>query len=357
MSIELVCAPWPVQPAPEATTHARINWYAAVARWAPSKHNTQPWQFIVRDDALDVWIDPARVLADTDPHRRELTISCGAAVQFACVAARGLGHELHVELLPSTDGRVLARLVERGPRPATDADRAELAAVAVRRTDRGPLDGEALPPDLPFVLQSAAAEQGAALRLVATPGDRASLARLVERADRLMAQRGDADRELQTWLRDNDDRRRDGVQAQHTRGAAASHRAEFVQRDFSTHASHPTHDRPGPDRPLVAVLCTTGDGPRDWLQAGRALGAVLLKAAAAGGNASYLNQPVEETAIRNEMRDQLTLPGPAQLVLRMGVGGTVPRTRRRSVAELSGPVGDDVPWLTLSRQAGTSRRR
>jgi hypothetical protein len=51
-----------------------------------------------------------------------------------------------------------------------------------------------------------------------------------------------------------------------------------------------------------------------------ALAAVLLRATVAGVGASYLNQPVEQAAVRVELRDRLHLPGPAQLVLRMGLG-------------------------------------
>ncbi|MCU1591907.1 MAG: Nitroreductase, partial [Frankiales bacterium] len=130
------------------------------------------------------------------------------------------------------------------------------------------------------------------------------------------------------------DHRRDGVPTDHTRGAAASLRAEFVQRDFSTVSSQPGQDRPGRDHPLVGVLCTPADGTREWLSAGQALAAMLLHATAAGANSSYLNQPVEEVAMRSELRDHLQLDGVAQLVLRVGVGGHVAATPRRYLRDL-----------------------
>src|SRR5689334_5194591 len=75
--------PWPPMPDAVRGPQARMAWYAAVARWAPSKHNTQPWQFVVRDDALELYLDPDRALPATDPQRREMVISCGAAAQHA----------------------------------------------------------------------------------------------------------------------------------------------------------------------------------------------------------------------------------------------------------------------------------
>jgi hypothetical protein len=313
---------------------ARMAWYAAVARWAPSKHNTQPWQFVIRDESLELYADPTRTLAVTDPHRREMVISCGAAAQHAAVAARAAGYTVTLPLLPDGPDGPLTRLSEAAPRATTPGDLELLAAIARRRTDRGPLDAEKLPPELPFTLQSDAAEEGCGLRLVSRTGDRATLADLVQRAERLLQRRGEAQQELSPWLRGTGDTQRDGVPATHTRGPAASQRAEFVQRDFSTVESTPLHDRPGEDRPLVAVLTTPNDRVADWFAAGRALGAVLLHATVAGANASYLNQPVEDVALRAELRDHLQLSGFPQLVLRIGVGADVPPTPRRYLRDL-----------------------
>lgn len=309
----------------------RLAWYASVACWAPSKHNTQPWRFVVCDgSSLEIWDDPDRGLPATDGNGRERLLSIGAALHLACVAARALGYRPHLELFPHGASDLVARLTEAGPWEVSDDDRALLAAVPLRRTDRGPLDAASLPPSLPFLLQCAASEQGATLRLVTGAGDRASLAGLVARADRLLASRGEADRELLEWLRAPGDTRPDGVPTDHTRGAAASYRAEFVQRDFSAGASVPAQNRQGPDHPLVGILCTTGDRSGDWVCAGRALASVLLRAATFGAHASYLNQPLEEPPLRTALHEQLGLPGSGQLVLRLGIGAAIPATPRRA---------------------------
>jgi nitroreductase len=321
-------SPWPDPPTSLADDAGRLAWYARVARWAPSKHNTQPWHFLVREHGLEVWADPARALPASDPRRRELVISCGAAVELAVVAAAAQGWSLGVRLLPDGDSLLLARLTENVDRPVAELDRQLLRAVAERRTDRGPLDGTALPPGLPFALQQAAVEHGARLRLVTTPGGRGTLAALVAKADRALVRRAAVDDELRQWLREPGSPERDGVPTDHTRGAAQSYRAEFVQRDFSGQGPAPAVlDRP--DVPVLAVLTTSGDDVGDWLVAGRALAAVLLRAHVAGASASYLNQPVEEPNVRVELAAQLHLTGVPQLVLRLGRGGTVAPPARR----------------------------
>ena len=330
-----VPAAWASEPE-EASSDAlaRLTWYASQARWAPSKHNSQPWRFIVTETELEVWGDPSRLLVETDAHRRELVLSCGAVMHLAVVAARAHGVVLRVRVLPDGAGGCVARLIEAGLWAVTQRDRDLLAAVPRRRTDRGPLDAGDLPPSLAFELQHRAAEHGAELHLVASPGARGSLADLVSRADRQLVRAGGADRELAEWTRGPGDTRSDGVPSDHTRGAAASYRAEYVQRDFSTPGSTPAQDRPGPDRPVLAVLCTPGDAMRDHVQAGAALAAVLLEATLAGASASYLNQPIEHAASRLLLREQLGLHGVPQLVLRLGRGGVVPPPPRRPQDEL-----------------------
>lgn len=329
MKTDLARTPWAPAPAAEAPLAERFAWYADVARWAPSKHNTQPWRFVTGAAGMEIWLDDARQLPVTDPMQREAVIACGAALHLAEVAARATGHRTAVVLLPHGDTSPLARLVETGPCPADELDRALLTAAATRHTDRGPLDAAVLSPSLPFILQRAAYGEHAVLQLVTTPGDRLTLADLVARGAARLSRRDGADEELTLWLREPGDLREDGVSTSSTRGAAQSHKAKFVQRDFSSAESSPSHDRTGPDRPLVGVLCTPEDRPRDWLTAGRALAAILLRGAMEGAQASYLNQAVEEPALRQQLLDQLALPGSPQVVLRMGAGGPVARTPRR----------------------------
>ena len=57
------------------TVTERLAVYADLARWAPSKHNTQPWRFTVYPERLDLWTDTARALTQTDPDGRERLIA------------------------------------------------------------------------------------------------------------------------------------------------------------------------------------------------------------------------------------------------------------------------------------------
>src|SRR4051812_37859075 len=147
------------------TLERRLTWYADVARLAPSKHNTQPWQFMIRQGVLEVHAEPTRSLPSSDPDGRELRIGCGAAVRAAEVAAAAIGARTTTELHGGGLHSCLAEIREGGAQPVGVRDREMLAAVSERRTDRGPLDATGLDPGLPFRLQNAAGDLDCVLRL------------------------------------------------------------------------------------------------------------------------------------------------------------------------------------------------
>jgi hypothetical protein len=93
---------------------------------APSSHNTQPWLFRRRQDAVEVHADRTRALPVNDPHGREMTISCGAALFNLESAAAEAGHGTETTLLPEpADPNHLATVEFGGP---ADSAGASLAA-------------------------------------------------------------------------------------------------------------------------------------------------------------------------------------------------------------------------------------
>jgi hypothetical protein len=214
-----------------------------------------------------------------------------------------------------------------------DLDRARVDALLRRHTDRGPLDASALPASLPFDVQDAASRHGCVLRLIRTEGERRTFAQVLDLADRQLVRRPEVVEEVRAWTRSPAQEHRDGVPAGATRGTGAMS-APFPQRDFSLPGVVPLHDRSGVDAPLVGVLCTASDRPPDQLVAGEALMDVLLTVTLAGGAASYLNQALEQRHTRELLRTELALPGPPQVVLRLGAGGPVAATPRRPLHDL-----------------------
>lgn len=286
---------------------------------APSSHNTQPWQFSIRADAIDVFADRTLALAVSDPDDRELTISCGAALFNLRVAAANAGHATSVDILPNHgDEDLLAtlRLIAGSPDESIGA---LFEQIPKRHTYRKEFVAEEVGEETQEALTAAAGEEGATLHFL-EGGVRRDTAALIAEGDRMLF----ADRRSR--------RQGDGL----TVRIVALPVTRLVVSSFNLGNSAAAKDHElADDSPLLAVLTTSGDSVVDWLTAGQALQRTLLTMAGRTWHASYLNQPCQVSELRPRL--QALIPGSEfpQLVMRLGrpadPGEPSPR---RSVSEV-----------------------
>jgi hypothetical protein len=115
---------------------------------AASAHNSQPWLFEPKDDAITVYADLSRNLGAADPFRRELYASIGCTLHNLNI---GAGHSLEVPLPEIEDRRLRPNPVLRISRVCdapllsgvgwAQADRSsEMSALRQRHTNRGPYE-------------------------------------------------------------------------------------------------------------------------------------------------------------------------------------------------------------------------
>jgi hypothetical protein len=139
----------------------------AMATRAPSLHNTQPWQFRLAGNAIELLADPDRWLRRVDRDGRELMISCGAALFGLRLGLRSLGLLPVSELLPDLAQPGLAARVRPAGHAAMNKVEAELvAAVPHRHTHRGGFAPGEVAARLLAALVGDAAAEGAELLLV-----------------------------------------------------------------------------------------------------------------------------------------------------------------------------------------------
>ena len=84
----------------------------------------------------------------------------------------------------------------------------------------------------------------------------------------------------------------------------------------------------------MAVIGTEGDTVTDWLVAGQALCAFLVRGALHGVAASPLGQVIDLEAARAQLKHELGVLGFPQMVLRLGHAPQGPETPRRSLADV-----------------------
>ncbi len=323
-------------------TTTQLDLIAAVdlARLAPSVHNTQPWRFRVDGGALTLSRDPARRLEVLDPTGRQQVVSCGTALHLARVALRLQGFDTEVLPLPEADDPdVLARLTPAPGHRVVDADVAMADAARHRHTQRGTFEDRALPPDVVAEIRAAAAEQGAWVRVVADPDDLTSLTVLLARADEDEREDPAYSEELARWTM-RPDGAGDGVPtsatpAVHDRASnLALRRFDATPADAAASTVRGTATPQPAERPLAVVIGTVLDGTADWLRAGEALMALLLRATVEGVQAQPLGQVVDREWSRARLGAALGVVGHPQMVLRLGYGRPGADTPRRGTADV-----------------------
>jgi len=238
----------------------------------------------------------------------------------------------------------LARLRLRwGPSPSA-AEQSLAEAILRRHTYRDAFDVSPVPTALLEQLRLVAEQEGGRLHVLTDPDDVLELAVLLSHADSLEEADPAYREELASWVHDGpaeDGIPRAALPEDPERGSS------LRLRDFELHGPAASGDEPpAAEHPAVVVILTDDDTPLCWLQAGQAVGIVLLRAAQDGVLAQPLAQVTDTVAFRLRLRHALGVLGTPQLALRMGYATATASasTPRRSIADvLTGQPGTPVP--------------
>lgn len=303
---------------------------AELALAAPSIFNTQPWQWILRPDRLELRADRDRQLPTVDPDGRLLTISCGVALHHALISLTGTGVEL--DCMPDAgDPDLLATLRLTGEALPEQAEPALRKAIRMRRTDRRAFARTPIAPQTVSSLIGACERQGSQLHIV-TWHHIATMALAAVRAGAWQLSNPDYVAELIQWTH-RPPWSGDGVPAKTT--VSASPRRVPV-RDFTPFGGETMPAGIDNDwGAIYGIVYTPSDTPRDWLAAGMGLSAVLLTATAAGLGTAPISDVTEFSATREQMRGMLP-GGHPQVAVRVGhpAPGEPPSTPRRLASEI-----------------------
>jgi hypothetical protein len=133
------------------------------ATLAASGHNTQPWQFAIDKNAIEIHPDYRRRLPVVDPIDRELWMSLGCALENLLIAARADGYMPEVTY-PDAADFIHVRLTK-------DTAQASplLAAMPLRQNTRSGYDGQLIKNDDLKQVQAIPLEPGVTLKFVLNP--------------------------------------------------------------------------------------------------------------------------------------------------------------------------------------------
>lgn len=300
---------------PRPVDPSELRAVLAAAQHAPSLHNSQPWRFVLDRTGIEVHGDDDRWLRHTDPARRELTISCGAAILNMRVAAAAIRRQLAVHLAPDAANPAhLATLSFSGRHSQELPDTALAQAIDLRHAYRHSFAARPVPePDLE-ALRQAATEERAAAEWVRN-SLRPRLIRLATIAMFLLDSDPDYRRELRRWTTAQSGAP-EGVPA--PAFGTESLTGDPPLRDFT--AAMPWIARPSEVFPAESwlLLSTETDDVAAWLRAGQATERVLLQATARGLVGGFITQIFEVPGVRREIADHTATGRFPQVVLRVG---------------------------------------
>jgi len=308
-------------------------WRKAVERasLAPSVHNTQPWRFVVRANALELYADSDRRLRALDPTGRQLVISCGCALLNARISLAA-DRAIQVDRLPETEQpNLLARLTVVD-KPAAWSPLVRLDSMIDRRhTNRRDFLDEDVPPDVIYELTSAAEQEGASMVQIVDPEQKLAAARLSKEAEAIQNSDPQYRAELEAWTT-TDLHRTDGVPVYAIPHTDARSEPEALARNFDVAGKGwlPRLRQSAVNQCLM-VLGTAESTRIAWLRAGEALQRILLEATRFDFVASLASQVVEVPSTRDRLRKELGLEMSPLLLMRIGRAAPTPASKRRDL--------------------------
>jgi hypothetical protein len=346
--------PWdgPADPSGGDPRLRLVSW----ALLAPNAHNKQPWLVDLRGDGIDLYVDPRRLLPQTDPASRQIMISQGTFLELLAIAAAHEGLLAGIELFPAG----LDSAGEIGSRPVAHvslAPQKELPAGALfpfirqRHTNRRPFEGPALTDGEVDALVAAAGGEGIRFRCLRDPAVISRAAALMTEAMRIETANAPMHAETVGMLRFDDaetERFRDGIglpnlgltglrllMARTFVSRAKASSPDFLKRTVDAARAQASTAR------ALGLVSTTGKARVDEVRAGQTYARLHLTATRLGLAAHPMSQVLEiDSQRRKFLAEVLGSAGEEpQMLFRLGRAASTPHSPRREPADLLMPAG------------------
>jgi nitroreductase len=296
---------------------------------APSLHNIQPWQWVIDQGRLQLFLDRSRVLP-SDRSGREAVISCGAALDHLRVAMMAAGWRTDIERFANPNDLDQLASIHFTPMGYVTAEHRRRAdAILARRSDRLPFAPPTNWGSFDPVLRNSIDRDD--VRLDVLPDDaRPRLAEASKLTESLRLYDSYYHAELSRWTAPFE--ASEGIPYNSLLSAAEDDRVD-VGRVFPV--SHHTERRTEipHDLATILVLSTDTDSRAEALATGEVLSTVLLESTMAGFATCPLTHLTEVRAARNIVATLVGEDIVPQILIRVGqapaLEGAPPPTPRR----------------------------
>ncbi len=181
-----------------ASSEEKLTFLLRYAILAPSSYNTQPWNFNISGNRIDIFADRSGWLRVADANQRELYLSLGCCLENLLVAADHFGYNCSVTYFPGPKDLVASVILQPGSSPMLDPRL--FSAIPSRLTNRNPYEARAVADTDLETLQSFGSDKDVRTSLVTDSATKKKFLDLIVRADQIQYSDADFKSELGRWL-------------------------------------------------------------------------------------------------------------------------------------------------------------
>ena len=303
------------------------------ATLAANGHNTQPWKFAIKDNAIEIHPDTSRRLPVVDPNDREMWISLGCSLENLLVASRAAGYAAEVTYPDQTDF-IHVRLTADTPQDSPLFD-----AIPPRQNTRSAYDGRLIKNEDLDQLQALQLEPGVALQFATNPTvmetflEYVNLGNLAQYADTAFVD------ELIAWLRFTKKEALSSLDGLYSLCSGNPQVPRFIGQMFV--AGTKPQQQADADvakfrtSPVAVVVAAESDDKVSWVRTGQVYERLALTMTSLNIKSAFLNQPIEVSSLREQFQSAIGLGSSLpQLLVRFGYADAMPKSLRRPVEQV-----------------------
>ncbi len=304
------------------------------ARLAANSHNAQAWRFRKTPEGVAILPDLSRALPVADSDNHHLYASLGCAAENLMLAAGAAGRSAALSFAEEGTGSVTVALGNAGTADPL------FGAILERQCTRSLYDGRSVPAADLDALAAAAGRDGAEVMLIVDSARIEAVLELILAANRAQVSDPAFAAELESWLRFNARAAVSSCDGLYSGASGNPSLPGFLgrfmfRRFFTPDRENDRYARQVRSSAGLAVIHSAGDGPAQWVKAGRAYQRCALRATTLGIRHAHLNQPVEVATVRPALQALLGLGSRRpDMVLRFGYAPAMPRSLRRPLADV-----------------------
>jgi len=320
----------------DALLQKQLEFLVGFAILAPSGHNSQPWQFSVGRDFIDISVESERSLAQSDPEGRQLSIAIGCAIENLRVAADYFGFETKIEYFPEGPSSFLfARMFFANKKAASIDDKHLVFSIPKRRTNRNKYEDRPLPQESIESIRRFS-DENLHIEIVTELDQRNVFAELASNAQVEAMDSSSFREELSHYVKPSTTKEKFGMTgATLLMPAFLSYFASWLIQRVNLSRLSKKQDEALLKRftPAFLVISTEKDDKISWMKAGELFERVWLMAEQAGISCSPMAGCVQDRSYREKVREVLRENYTPQIFSRIGYATKIAPHSPRFLAE------------------------